>query len=155
VGNLDRPFCAAGVLWLGKALPRQWISPGSPPIRLDRSPSSYGRVSFSIQADGSHRHPTIKANITLPGTILTEYLDAGSISTRTRHHSEIPGGGFSWPPGGIKLRLRSALFPEKKIASVTMGGKTWVNFNATEETVVIPTAPADPSDMQSIVATIE
>eukprot|EP01046_Picozoa_sp_COSAG06_P002743 COSAG06_NODE_100_length_24132_cov_93.237507_4_plen_459_part_00 len=131
----------SGVLWLGKALPRQWLTAGSPIIKLERSPSSYGRLSFSIQAGAGG---IVTANVTLPTTILS--------GSEGPHHATIAGGGFAWPAGGIKLRMRSALFPQKKLTSVTVGGKPWAHFNATEETVLFATAPADATDLQKIAA---
>ena len=95
----------SGVLWLGKALPREWLAPGAPAVRLERSPSSLGRLSFTVQATGA---TTVTANLTLPK--LVEGV----------HHASVAGGGFAWPEAGIKLRLRSALFPAKKITSVTV-----------------------------------
>lgn len=142
-----------GVLWLGKAIPRQWLSPGSPPIRLLRSPSSYGRLSFSIHpgpaSDADAASSAITINVTLPATI----IPAGEHGA---HHSTVDlaaGGGFTWPDGGIKLRLRSPLFPQKRLASVSVGGKHWAHFNASEETVLFPTSPTDVMDLQAIVAT--
>jgi hypothetical protein len=132
----------SGVLWLGKALPRKWLTAGSPIIKLERSPSSYGRLSFSIQARAGG---IVTANVTLPTTILS--------GSEGPHHATIAGGGFAWPAGGIKLRMRSALFPQKKLTSVTVGGKPWAHFNATEETVLFATAPADLTELQKIAAT--
>jgi hypothetical protein len=132
----------SGVLWLGKALPRQWLTAGSPIIKLERSPSSYGRLSFSIQARAGG---IVTANVTLPTTILS--------GSEGPHHATIAGGGFAWPAGGIKLRMRSALFPQKKLTSVTVGGKPWAHFNETEETVLFATAPADLTELQKIAAT--
>ena len=51
---------------------------------------------------------TVTANLTLPKLV------------EGAHHASVAGGGFSWPEAGIKLRLRSALFPAKKITSVTV-----------------------------------
>ena len=96
----------SGVLWLGKALPREWLAPGAPAVRLERSPSSLGRLSFTVQATGA---TTVTANLTLPKLV------EGVV-----HHASVAGGGFAWPEAGIKLRLRSALFPAKKITSVTV-----------------------------------
>ena len=95
----------SGVLWLGKALPREWLAPGAPAVRLERSPSSLGRLCFTVQATDA---TTVTANLTLP-----KLVDGA-------HHASVAGGGFAWPEAGIKLRLRSALFPAKKITSVTV-----------------------------------
>ena len=130
-----------GVLWLGKALPREWLASGAPPVALHRSPSSYGRISFSIAATSVD---SVTANVTLPATIVRSQA----------HHTSIAGGqGFAWPPGGIKLRLRSPAFPAKKLSAVTVGGVRWLHFNATEETVVFVSAPRDPTALQRITAT--
>ena len=95
----------SGVLWLGKALPREWLAPGAPAVRLERSPSSLGRLCFTVQATDA---TTVTANLTLPKLV------------EGAHHASVAGGGFAWPEAGIKLRLRSALFPAKKITSVTV-----------------------------------
>ena len=122
-------------LWLGKAVPRAWLEAGSPAVVVERSPSSYGRLSFSLHATST---TTVVANVTLPP----------ALAAAGEHHAA--AGGFAWPPGGVKVRIRH---PSKKLSSVAVGGKSWPNFNATEETVVFATAPGDTTALQHIVAT--
>ena len=74
---------------------------------ITRSPSSYGRLSFTITATTA---TSITANITT-------------------------ADNFRWPAGGLKLRLRSPAYPAMKLSSVTIGRMAWQMFNATDETV--------------------
>ena len=112
-------------LWIGKAIPREWLQAGKS-VSLGRSPTRYGRLSFSLEAAAG----TVTANVTLPA-------------------------GFKWPSGGLKLRLRSPAFVDgKRLKAVTVGGKAWSAFNATEETVAFAGEPAAPLALQAIVATL-
>ena len=111
-------------VWLGKAVPRVWLSVGER-VSVTNAPTRYGRLSLTIDATTDS---TFNANITLPTS-------------------------FVPPPGGIKLRLRSPNFPKQRMAAVTVGGASWPSFNATEETVVFATIPKDPTILQHIVIT--
>lgn len=119
---------ATKILWIGKGLPREWLRPGpdAEPVRDSRSaaggagadisvrnsPTRYGRLSFLI----SVRSPTkVIANITL-----------------------LPGP-TTWPPGGLRLRLRLPGF--RRGARITASSVGTVN--ATAETVDIWTLPSD------------
>jgi hypothetical protein len=111
-------------LWLGKAIPREWLQPGTSPVVLEHAPTRYGRLSFSLQATST---TSISANITLPAA-------------------------FLWPKGGIKLRVRSPSFIDgRHISRVTVAGKSWPSFNASEESIFMPhPCPG----LQSIVVTL-
>ena len=126
-------------LWIGKALPREWLAVGAPPVSVERSPSSWGRLSFSFRATSA---TTIAANVSLPSRL----TPAGE------HHAT--EGSFQWPAGGLKLRFRHSS-PKRRLSSVEVGSKTWsaVQINATEETVSFPTPPNDLTILQHIVAT--
>ena len=52
---------ATQTLWLGKAVPRVWLSPGER-VSVQRAPTRYGRVSLTIVAAVS----TVDVNVTLP-----------------------------------------------------------------------------------------
>lgn len=112
-------------LWLGRAVPRVWLSDGKR-VAVRDSSTRYGRVSFSIDSQASGTGLIMHANITLPA-------------------------GFRASPGGLKLRLRS---PGAKLSSVTVGGKPLeLKFNATEETITFDAASMpDTADLQRIVA---
>ena len=120
----EDPF--AETLWIARAIPRSWLALGKN-VSVSRTPSSYGRLSFSLVASDAD---TITASIVLPPS-------------------------FKWPPGGMQLRLRSPSFPHKKLSSVTVGGKPWpaAGFNATAETVTFGGgASPGASALESIVA---
>ena len=119
----EDPF--AETLWLARATPRSWLASGKTAVALKNAPTSYGRLSFSLQATGVQ---TVRANVTV-------------------------GAGWKWPKGGVVLRLRSPGFPTRKISSVSVGGASCSTFNATAETVTIATAPQTFSALQDIVAT--
>jgi hypothetical protein len=115
------------VLWFGRATPRTWLAADkTSPVALRGAPTSYGKLSFSMQATGTK---TIAANVTL-------------------------GSGFRWPAGGLTLRLRSPSYPALKISSVKVGGVSWSVFNATAETVTIAKAPQSLAALEDIVATL-
>lgn len=114
-------------LWIGKGVPREWLTPGKSAVSLERSPTRYGRLSFSLR---SANDTSVSANITLPAH-------------------------FKWPAGGLMLRLRAPAFIDgKRLKGVTVGGKGWSSFNATEETIAFAAAPATLGALQSIVATL-
>jgi len=106
-------------VWLAKALPRDWLSPEGSPILVEKASSRYGRVSYRLQGA---LHPatkafTVNANVTLPARFVS-----------------------SPPPGGLRLRLRAPVPYAGKLQRVTVGGKSWDDFDAAAETVDI--APA-------------
>lgn len=95
-------------LWIAKGIPREWLMHGKSAVALNGSPTRYGRISFSLQAVGAN---DVQANVTLPDD-------------------------FVWPDGGMKLRLRTPGFLDgKRLTSVSVGGQSWSDFNATEETI--------------------
>ena len=64
-------------------------------------------------------------------------------------------GDFTWPTGGLVLRLRSPSFPGKKLAQATVGGKAVAAaaINATDETVRFAQAP-EAGGLQSVAVTL-
>ena len=61
---------------------------------------------------------------------------------------------FTWPTGGLVLRLRSPSFPGKKLAQATVGGKAVAAaaINATDETVRFQAPEA--GGLQSVAVTL-
>ena len=114
-------------VWIARAIPRSWLGENRTAVAMRDGVTSHGRLSFTLKASGAS---TITASITLATS----------------------GRAFVWPTGGggIKLRLRSPSFPAMKLASVTVGGKAWAAFNATEETVTFGKSVAG---LDKIVAT--
>ena len=120
----ENPFTQT--LWLARATPRSWLANGKTAIALNAAPTSYGRLSFSLQSSGAL---TVHGNVTV-------------------------GVNFQWPPGGLVLRFRSPHFPTRQITAVTVGGATCITFNGTAETVTIATPPKSLGALQDIVATL-
>eukprot|EP01052_Picozoa_sp_SAG31_P016127 SAG31_NODE_1057_length_10129_cov_29.441376_8_plen_209_part_00 len=111
-------------VWLAKALPRDWLEPGTQPVVVENATSRYGRVSFSISAKlgavgakGRTRNDvqalySISASVTLPSSYAT-----------------------APPAGGVRLRLRPPLKYAGKLKAVKVGGAAWSDFDAQAETV--------------------
>ncbi len=102
-------------VWLAKALPREWLSPGLELVRVRNATTRYGRVSFSLVAGRNARGQyAVTANVTLPPA----YASAATA-----------------PPGGVRLRLRAPVPLAGRLARVLVGGKPWGAFDARAETV--------------------
>jgi len=104
-------------VWLGKAVPRDWLAAGVDPVAVHNATTRYGRVSYTLAGAagaGATEAYTIKASIKLP----TSYAVASTA-----------------PPGGVVLRLRAPAQHAGKLVSVTVGGKPWTAFDANLETV--------------------
>jgi hypothetical protein len=110
-------------LWLGKAIPRAWLAPGET-IVIEGAPTRYGgRVSMTITAAVADHY---SINVSLPAH-------------------------FTWPEGGLKVRLRAPAFVAgRRISGVTVSGKPYPNFNGTEETLSFPPHAVAPSSLQNI-----
>ena len=109
-------------IWLAKALPRDWLAPGTPqPVLVNKATTRYGRVSYRLHArvDTQTKAYTVYANVTLPMSYATK------------------SGG---PRGGVRLRLRAPLPHAGKLKAVTIGGKSWRGFDADAETVDVRAA---------------
>jgi len=104
-------------LWLGKALPREWLSPGEAPVVATRLTSRYGRLSFRLEASLS----AVSVSPLAPALVVTANVT-------------LPVN-FTAPPGGLRLRLRTPLTYMGKLSAVTVGGKAWNAFDAAAETV--------------------
>ena len=96
------------------------------------SPTRYGRVSYTLVADGASPY-RVKANVSLP----TGYV------------------GAAGPPGGLRLRLRAPQAHVGKLSSVTVGSKPWTAFDPKLETIDFAAGSITLSlqtEMQAIVA---
>ena len=115
-------------LWLAKALPRDWLEPSAAPVLVERATTRYGRVSYVLHAVVHPRTKvyTVRANVTLPLSFVARA-----------------------PRGGLKLRLRAPLPYAGRLKAVTVGGKSWVHFDATLETVDVTAAELTASLIQS------
>ena len=113
-------------LWLAKATPRDWLAPGEAPLVVERATTRYGRVSFSVVAVGAAAGSyAVRANVTLPAGFAR--------------------AGAPRPAGGLVLRIRAPPPHAGKLSGVTVGGKAWVDFNASTETVSFSAAQLTPS----------
>jgi hypothetical protein len=117
---------AADVLWLAKAVPRVWLAPNKT-IAIGNAPTAFGRLSLSMNTAANGR--LMRINVSLPFN-------------------------WSWPTGGIKLRVR---VPQPSaVHSVSIGGKA-LAFDRAEETMTLLTiAGASPSsdELQRILVTL-
>ena len=120
-------------LWLGKAVPRDWLVAGEAPLVANNVTTRYGRISMSLHVASGTGY-SVKANVTLPQSFATKP-----------------------PAGGIRLRIRTPLAQAGKLSKVTVGGKAWTAFDAAAETVNIAasalTAELIKSGLPQIVAT--
>ena len=106
-------------LWLGKAVPREWLAAGEAPIVVHSVPSRYGRVSMRLSASmsggGASRGVyVVRANVSVASSFVTS------------------GGA---PAGGLRLRLRCPLAYAGRLSRVTVGGSAWKAFSASMETI--------------------
>ena len=109
-------------LWLGKAIPRVWLTEGET-VSVVGAGTAYGKVSITYFSQMNSLN-SVGVNITI---------------------QEPPA---CWakcepPPGGVVLRLRT---PGKRtIVKVLVGGEVWTAFNASDESVSFAsTALKDP-----------
>ena len=128
-------------LWLAKATPREWLSPGQPAIEVTNATTRYGRVSYELRALLSTPTPagtshSVRASVRLPATF---------------------GAAATAPHGGVRLRLRVPATRAGKLSRVFVGGKPWAAFDAAAETIDFDTEalqrPALLEALQDIVAT--
>ena len=123
-------------LWLGKAVPRDWLVQGQAPVAAENVTTRYGRISFGLGAvagGGGGAGYAVRGNVTLPA----------SFAARP-------------PPGGVRLRIRTPVEHAGKLSKVTVGGKAWPSFTAAEETIDIPASQLTAAlirDLADIVAT--
>ena len=119
-------------LWLGKAVPRDWLVAGEAPLHVDGATTRYGRVSFSltVAAAAGGGGYAVKANVSLPASFA-----AAAANVK--------------PAGGLRLRIRTPLAHAGKLSAVTVGGKAWASFDAATETVDFSAARLTPELVRS------
>ena len=122
-------------LWLGKAVPRDWLVAGEAPLVAENITTRYGRISFSLEVGAGDSY-SVKANVTVPASF-----------------------GTNPPAGGIRIRIRAPLAHAGKLSKVTVGGESWSAFDASEETIDIVASKLSASLIKSglpeIVATFD
>jgi hypothetical protein len=126
-------------LWLGKAIPRDWLSQGET-VSVQRATTRYGRLGYQLTPTAGGKAYAVHANVTLPPSCGTGV-----------------GGAGSQPAGGLVLRIRAPMAHAGKLSGVTVGGQAWAHFNASAETIEFTAAQLTPalveSGLPAIVAT--
>ena len=121
-------------LWLGKALPREWLAVGEAALSVQRATTRYGRISFTLRRESV---TTVHANITL---LRPPFAATSALAP-------------PFPPGGLKLRVR---VPLNMVLAATSAGV----LNTTEQTVSFDRATwpmratTDPPHVQPVVVTL-
>ena len=95
-------------LWLGKAVPREWLALGQPPLVADGIPTRYGRVSLRLAAASGTDGYTVSVNATLPAAAAP-------------------------PPGGLRIRIRAPR--PLRLSAVSVGAEQWTAFDSVAETI--------------------
>ena len=113
-------------LWVGKAIPHEWFSPGEA-ISAAALPSRFGSLSFDMHSTDD----AVRANITFDGSLLA-----------------------GWPAGGVKVRVRTRM-QWAAAGAVMVDGRPWAATNATEQTIVFAKRPPAGQVAHSIVVTRE
>ena len=108
-------------LWLGKAVPRDWLVSGEAPLVAENVTTRYGRISFSLRVSAGSSY-SVQANVTLPSSFVSKP-----------------------PAGGIRLRIRAPLAHAGRLSKVTVGGQAWSAFDAAEETIDIAASQLTPA----------
>lgn len=124
-------------LWLGKAVPRDWLeysSEGTGQVVVEQATTRYGRISFTLRRESV---TTVHANITL---LRPPFAATSALAP-------------PFPPGGLKLRVR---VPMNMVLAATSAGV----LNTTEQTVSFDRATwpmratTDPPHVQPVVVTL-
>ena len=139
-------------VWVGKALPREWLEVGESvtAVKMSQVPTRYGRVGMEMKASLSLPVPVPAhgtASASHANTAGRAAMSAGAAAAVYVVHASLslPASGFT-PPGGVKLRVRAPLHAGK-IASVTIGGEgeAWTHFDPAAETVNFDVGVLTPS----------
>ena len=144
-------------VWLAKAMPRDWLAAGAEPVVVSRAPTRYGRISYTLTASATSAAGA-EASIAQKAASRLPSVTGGASSYRVHANVSLPATflGATGPIGGLRLRLRAPVEHAGKLASVTVGGKAWKDFDAKAETVdFTPTALASKAllaDMRDVVA---
>ena len=132
-------------MWVGKAVPRDWLAPAETPVIATSIPTRYGRISFKLDGCQAPRGSvagsggyTATAEVTVAKTFGTTELTT--------------------PSGGLRVRFRVPSAHAGKMVSATVGGQTWSDFDPAAETVDFSAAQLGSAELRetglrSIVAT--
>ena len=114
-------------LWLAKATPREWLSPGQAAIVVTNGTTRYGRVSYQLRALPSAATP---AATPAAAPAATSYSVRASV-----HLPATFGAAATAPRGGVRLRLRAPTTRAGTLSRVLVGGKPWAAVDAAAETI--------------------
>lgn len=147
-------------LWLGKAVPRDWLAAGEAPLNAQNVTTRYGRISFALtvamaaDTSPSFSPSSTSSSASVPSTSAAAYVVHANITLPASYADKA-----TQPAGGIRLRIRAPMAHAGKLSKVTIGGQPWTAFNAAEETVDISaeklTAALIAKGLPTIVATFE
>jgi len=135
-------------VWVGKALPREWLSPGALPVSVSNATTRYGRISFTMTA--AEEAPQAIATTATPAHSGTVYTIRVKLSLPASYV------GATGPAGGVRVRLRAPVAHAGSLSAVTVGGKPWSAIDAKEETIIFKPEEltiARLEEMQTIIAT--
>lgn len=125
-------------LWLGKAVPRDWLAPGEAPLVAQHVTTRYGRIGFSFEARGVSNSAMTKPVRVYPATLVAESGSdhRGPAGYSVKINVTVPARLAKAPPaGGLRVRVRAPLEHAGKLSGVMVGGKAWKKFDPAEETV--------------------
>ena len=138
-------------LWLGKAVPRDWLVPTEAPLSAQGLTTRYGRVSFTMAATAG--------GVGAEGATAAKSEQA-AVPYKVRINVTAPASfvaGQRVPAGGLRVRVRAPVEHAGKLSSVTVGGKVWRQFDAAAETIDFSAAALTPAlvstGLPAIVAT--
>lgn len=123
-------------LWLGKALPREWLTAWAEPVEVQRIPTRYGRVGMRLQLRATKSPAAAASYVVHAAVTLPQGFDA---------------------PGGLRVRIRAPLYAGR-IAAVTVGGEHWSAFDAEAETVDFTASELTPTmllKLQEVMVTLK
>ena len=94
-------------VWVGKALPREWLGAGVEPVVVSNATTRYGRVSYTMSADTDTAADTaapftVTASVSLPATFAGPAGPAGGVRVRVR-----------WPPWTPRRGVLGSLMPRR------------------------------------------
>ena len=105
---------ATKTVWVGKALPREWLGEAESAVVVKRAPTRYGRIGFRLKSAHLRGAFVVSVNLTLEARFV------------------LPA---SRPAGGLRLRLRAPEPHAGRLRAATVGGADWPHIDAAAETV--------------------
>ena len=111
-------------LWLGKALPRDWLAAGEAALSVQRATTRYGRISFKLAAAAAEAGApyTVHANVTLPASFAAS-APAGGLVLRLRTPLSLPACAMAMEQS--KMSLSSPTTMMAICAAVVRPKETW------------------------------